>query len=313
MAYEVDDYTVSLLHCDDGITDETGKVWTSSGSVSVSNDEKQLGTGSLFFNDGILTFTDGNQDFVFGTNDFTIECYIYITKESVTYGMPIIGNYTYSADGYTGHAGWSLVVNRSYSDAYGPYGLCFGNFNSSGTATIYMKYTAMLTTNTWHHIAVVRNQESFYMFLDGILVKTLTSSVAIDAPKTYAYIGNYNNQNGNLYTGTAFYGYIDELRISNIARWTSDFIPGELSAPTLTATSQVTLSWATVTDATSYNVKRASTSGGEYTTIASGVTDTIYVDTDIESGTTYYYVVTAVNSDTESSSSNENSVAITIS
>ncbi|WP_371374322.1 fibronectin type III domain-containing protein [Sporomusa aerivorans] len=87
----------------------------------------------------------------------------------------------------------------------------------------------------------------------------------------------------------------------------------EIEAPTnLVAAlenSQVTLSWSAVTGAASYNVKRATTSGGEYTTIATGVADTSYVDTAIENGVTYYYVVSAVTSDGESSNSNEASVS----
>ncbi len=83
----------------------------------------------------------------------------------------------------------------------------------------------------------------------------------------------------------------------------------DIKAPTsLTAAaddSQVTLSWIAVDGATSYTVKRSTTSGGTYTTIASNVTGTSYVDTSVTNGTTYYYVVTAVNADGESNNSNE--------
>jgi N-acetylneuraminic acid mutarotase len=82
-----------------------------------------------------------------------------------------------------------------------------------------------------------------------------------------------------------------------------------ITAPTLTATagdSQVNLSWTAVDNASSYNVYRSTTSGGPYTKIATGVTGTTYNDTDVTNGTTYYYVVTAVNSSgTESAYSNE--------
>ena len=47
--------------------------------------------------------------------------------------------------------------------------------------------------------------------------------------------------------------------------------------------------------ATGYNVKRATTSGGPYTTVASGVTSTNYTDTGLTNGVTYYYVVSASN------------------
>ncbi len=69
--------------------------------------------------------------------------------------------------------------------------------------------------------------------------------------------------------------------------------------------SQLTLSWTAVDGAISYNVKRSTTSGGTYTTIASNVSGTSYVDTSVTNGIIYYYVVTAVNADGESNNSNE--------
>src|SRR5207248_2754204 len=67
---------------------------------------------------------------------------------------------------------------------------------------------------------------------------------------------------------------------------------------------QVVLSWSASTGATSYNVKRSTTSGGPYTTIASPTT-TGYTDGGLSNGTTYYYVVTAVNSGGESGNSTQ--------
>jgi fibronectin type 3 domain-containing protein len=69
---------------------------------------------------------------------------------------------------------------------------------------------------------------------------------------------------------------------------------------------QVTLSWVAPLGATSYNLKRALVSGGPYTTIAS-LTVTNYADTGLTNGTTYYYVVSAVRSGSESANSSETS------
>lgn len=75
----------------------------------------------------------------------------------------------------------------------------------------------------------------------------------------------------------------------------------------LTATAgnaQVSLTWSGVTTASSYNVKRGTTSGGPYTTVTSaGLTNA--TDTGLTNGTKYYYVVTAVNGYGESGNSNE--------
>ncbi len=71
------------------------------------------------------------------------------------------------------------------------------------------------------------------------------------------------------------------------------------AAPTgLTAAAgnaQVAISWAASSGATSYTVKRATTSGGPYTNVATGVTATSYTNTGLTNGTTYYYVVSATN------------------
>jgi len=69
--------------------------------------------------------------------------------------------------------------------------------------------------------------------------------------------------------------------------------------------SQVFLTWDPSSGAQSYNVKRSTTSGGPYTEIATGITDTQYTDTDLANGTTYYYVVSATNQIGESGNSNE--------
>ena len=76
----------------------------------------------------------------------------------------------------------------------------------------------------------------------------------------------------------------------------------------LTATpgnAQVALNWKAPSGATSYNVKRATVTGGPYTTIASSISTTNYTNTGLTNGTTYYYVVTAVNSAGESGNSFE--------
>ncbi len=66
----------------------------------------------------------------------------------------------------------------------------------------------------------------------------------------------------------------------------------------------VALSWTPSATATSYNVQSATTSGGPYTTITN-VTTTSFVNTGLANGTTYYYVVSALNPYGESSISSE--------
>lgn len=70
--------------------------------------------------------------------------------------------------------------------------------------------------------------------------------------------------------------------------------PAGLTA--MAGNAQVALSWTASSGATSYTVKRSTTSGGTYTNVATGVTSTSYTNTGLTNGTTYYYVVSATNS-----------------
>lgn len=81
-----------------------------------------------------------------------------------------------------------------------------------------------------------------------------------------------------------------------------------LSVPTnLAATAgdgQANLTWTGSSAATSYNVKRSTTSGGPYTVVGN-VTATNYANAGLIGGTTYYYVVSSVNDSGESSNSSQ--------
>ena len=67
---------------------------------------------------------------------------------------------------------------------------------------------------------------------------------------------------------------------------------------------QVSLTWTASSGATSYNVKRSTTSGGPYSTVGTPTTNS-FTDTSLTNGTTYYYVVSAVNSNGESANSTQ--------
>jgi|HubBroStandDraft_6_1064221.scaffolds.fasta_scaffold01749_11 fibronectin type 3 domain-containing protein len=67
---------------------------------------------------------------------------------------------------------------------------------------------------------------------------------------------------------------------------------------------QVNLSWTASAGATSYHVKRSTTTGGPYTQVAAPST-TSDADTGLTNGTTYYYVVSALNAAGESANSSQ--------
>jgi hypothetical protein len=91
---------------------------------------------------------------------------------------------------------------------------------------------------------------------------------------------------------------------------TVPFAPTGLTAAALG--NQITLAWTAAAGASGYNVKRASTSGGAYATVASNLSELSYVDAGLAAGVNYYYVVSGTNSLGESGNSSE-AVARTVS
>jgi hypothetical protein len=87
------------------------------------------------------------------------------------------------------------------------------------------------------------------------------------------------------------------------------FVWNVLSTPTgLKASAgngQVALIWNPVPNATGYNVKRSTTSGSGYATVAGGMAGTNFTDLAVANNTAYYYVVSAISGGNESVNSLE--------
>jgi hypothetical protein len=121
--------------------------------------------------------------------------------------------------------------------------------------------------------------------------------------------------NTGLTNGTTYYFVVSAVNAGGESSNSSQVSGTPMAAPTgLAATAgnaQVSLSWNSVTGATSYTVKRSLTTGGTYASVQSGVTATAYTNTGLTNGTTYYFVVSAVNAGGESSNSSQASATPT--
>lgn len=289
--YEVDKYTVSLLHFEDGIKDEMGKLWTANSGAAVSTVQSKIGGSSLYLNGSQHISMPMSDDLKLVSNDFTIDFWMYTSNSGGSpYGIQL----------------FNTTVDRVFTGI----SLCYvGNTIYGGVSvngTSWITATNTITLNEWNHIAFIKSGNNLYVAVNGVLgAPTVINGNPLESSQSYAIIGNLIEESTK-YHYTGYTGYIDEFRISKgIARWTSDFKP-ELTLNATIGDAQVTLSWTAVDGATSYNVKRSTTVGETYQTIASNVIDTSYIDTSVTNGITYYYVVTAVdNTNGESEYFNE--------
>ena len=100
---------------------------------------------------------------------------------------------------------------------------------------------------------------------------------------------------------------------SDLAGAISQYSPSPILSVTSTGFGQVSLAWSPSAGATSYNVFRSPSHGGPYTFVGGTnvITSTSYNDTSVVNGTTYYYVVTAVNAGGQNPT-NSNEVIVTV-
>jgi hypothetical protein len=83
-----------------------------------------------------------------------------------------------------------------------------------------LRSTTDIVNDTWYAVAITRNGNTFRLFVNGDLEATETFAGSLDG-----------NLNRTLTVGraqsaaTPWNGYIDEIRISNIARYTANYTP----------------------------------------------------------------------------------------
>ncbi|XID92817.1 glycoside hydrolase family 48 protein [Paenibacillaceae bacterium WGS1546] len=164
---------------------------------------------------------------------------------------------------------------------------------TAGNAQVSLSWTASAGATSYNVKRATTSGGPYATVATGVTGTSYTDT-GLTNGTTYYYVASATNAAG-------------ESANSAQASATPGAGPTIPAAPTgLTATAgnaQVSLSWTASAGATSYNVKRATTSGGPYATVATGVTGTSYTDTGLTNGTTYYYVASAVNAAGESANS----------
>lgn len=202
--------TVSLLHMNgaDGSTTFTDNAaggthtWTANGNAQIDTAQSKLGGASgLFDGTGDYLSTPDSDDWNFGAGDFTIDGWIYPTAGT---DHPIAQQFI---DG-----------NNYLQFRASNLGIYFSIY-SGGSSLVNEGWNITINLNTWYHVAVVRNGNSWMLFVNGI--KLGTGNYAITEPDFAATFDVGRRQTNIFFTGS-----IDELRVSKgIARWAADFTP----------------------------------------------------------------------------------------
>lgn len=166
----------------------------------------------------------------------------------------------------------------------------YGNFTYTFTGLISgVTYKVRLHSAETYWTAV--GQRRFNVTINGTQVLTNFDIIAVAGAANKAVINEFNAVASGGQIVIQYTTVTDNARASGI----EILLPRPTSPAGLTAiasNSQVSLNWNALT-ATSYNVKRALTSGGPFTPVFSGLTSTNCTDTGVTNGVTYYYVVSA--------------------
>lgn len=207
-----DSYTKLLLHFDNSWTDSSASNRsTATNTASLSSAQSKFGGYSSYFNSTNITYADSD-DWDFGAGDFTIDC--WIRKDATGSWKYICGQANSSGSLFPFH--FSILSTN----------LMFFSASSNGSSAAFtMSGTTAISANTWYHVCVVRNGNTWKMFLNGTQEATTTSSITL-----YNSAQSFGVGSNGAYTVNKWIGYIDEFRVSKgIARWTSNFTPPTLA------------------------------------------------------------------------------------
>lgn len=196
--------------------------------------------------------------------------------------LDFMGTNTEYYDVFYSDANGNLDINGGYITIEGVYGYQSWGFN---IAEVKLNFTG----SKFEYANTVSSYRCCGKTADSDSVKN-----AIDSDiNTYTNLGHTVGSNERMRLTLGF--------ASNVQKpITKDFSLLKADA----GDSKVDLQWSKAENTTSYNVKRATTASGKYGTIAT-TSNTSYTDKTAVNGTTYYYVVSAVNRGGESENSNE--------
>ena len=249
---------------------------------------------------------DGTNDYVSlpagiveGLTDFTVSAWVYLDAVSTWSRIFDFGTGT--------------SVNMFLTPRSGSGTVRFAVTTSGAGGEQQINGSAALPAGIWTHIVVTLAGGTGILYVNGEEAgrsSSMTLTPSSLGRTTQNYIGRSQYSADTYLKGCVdeFRIYADALSAAEVAALYAEQIPVIPPPPTsLTAvavsSSQIDLTWTPSAGAAGYNIKRSTVSGGPYTLIAANVTTPTFSDVGLSEATTYYYVVSAVNSAGESADS----------
>jgi hypothetical protein len=240
-------------------------------------------------------FSSASYSVSFATNGTVVLTNSTTARFTPTAGFYGLGSYKFTVTGSTGGSMTLtvgvLVQPAAASAPSAPTGLSAVAGNAQVILTWVQSTSASITQNKIY--CSTNGSSGTYNLIATLSATTSYTNAGLVNGNTYYYSVTAVNANGE----SALSAYIGAI----------PQVPAP-SAPTgLTAAAgnaQVALSWTASSSATSYRIKQSTASGGSYVNIATN-TATTYTNTGLVNGTTYYYVVSAVNAGGESTNSSQ--------
>jgi hypothetical protein len=171
-----------------------------------------------------------------------------------------------------------------------------------GTNQATAAFSSNLPLNTWLFVAMTYDgtNVSLYEGTDSATATLVSTTPASGLKISYGNNASLNLGN-RLNRDRDFAGWIDDFRFytgagdSSFVEAVRQSAVGPSGLQAVSGNNQVALTWNPLLGATSYNIKRATVSGGLYTVISTlgTVSGTNYVDQTAANGATYYYVISA--------------------
>ena len=213
------------------------------------------------------------------------------TDASVTNGTKYF--YEVSAVNSTGESANSNEINATPTAPATAPSAPTGLQGAAGNAQVVLTWTASTGATSYH---VKRSTTSGTETQISAPTSTSFTDTTVTNGTKYFYVVSAVNANGESANS-------NEVSATPTAPATAPATPTGLQATGGNA--QISLTWNASTGATSYNVKRSTTSGGPFSTTLASPTASNYVDTTVTNGTAYFYVVSAVNAAGESANSSQ--------